>query len=755
MVINMKKKILSLFFCVAMVMSLSAGLGITVAATEASTEVTNITGLQHAVNEGGEVKLGNDIDLTTTITVPTGKTVTLDLNGHVLNAGNIATSNPTSNLKSVIYNQGTLTIKDSNPEAAHEQTGLTGITGGVLTGGKGYDNYGGGIYNTGTLNMTGGTIYGNTASYMGGGVYNVGTFTVTGGVICGNTAGNFGGGVGNVGTFTMTGGAISGNTVTNGYGGGVLAGITGTFTVGGTARIVDNTAGGATSNVHEQNSGSIALVTISSDIPLATGASIGISFYSASFPYKLSTNGKANDVKYFFSDASENYHIAYNETGYLEMLKGAASFNVTFDVQGHGTAPDTQTVNSGEKVQKPADPTANGYTFGGWYKEAACTNAWTFETDTVTANTTLYAKWTATLTVPTAADFSYSSTTGTIAAAGEKNLGTVTTYYKVNDTWTTTKPTTAGTYEVGVVTTGGETYAEIGSAAKPFTDSSWTYTVSSKKKHSSSSAKVTYTVTAPSSVKNGSVTVSPKSSTAGETVTLTVTPDKGYTLETLTVTDENDGEVALTKVDDTTYTFTMPNGNVTVAETFKAVETETETETESVDFVDISESDYFCDAVEWAAKNGITSGTDSTHFAPSAITTRAQMVTFLYRAAGSPDVTVSDKFADVDEDSYYAKAVAWAVENGIALGTSETEFSPDAVCTRAHGVTFLFRAAKVSTSGEPEFSDVAADAYYAEAVKWATDNDITNGIGDGMFGSDNDCTRGQIVTFLYRAYANK
>ena len=156
-------------------------------------------------------------------------------------------------------------------------------------------------------------------------------------------------------------------------------------------------------------------------------------------------------------------------------------------------------------------------------------------------------------------------------------------------------------------------------------------------------------------------------------------------------------------------------------------------------------------AVLWAAEKGVTSGADALHFSPNAPCTRAQIVTFLWRAAGSPEPKTMSSFADVPADAFYAKAVAWAVENGITGGTGEGMFSPDATCTRAQSVTFLYRASgSPAVSDKAEFSDVSTTAFYADAVAWAAKKGITTGIGGGLFGSGNDCTRGQIVTFLWR-----
>ena len=258
-----------------------------------------------------------------------------------------------------------------------------------------------------------------------------------------------------------------------------------------------------------------------------------------------------------------------------------------------------------------------------------------------------------------------------------------------------------------------------------------------------------YPVETPDKTENGTITVSPKNAAGGTTVTVTVKPNDGYVLETLTVTDKNGDELKLTDKGNGKYTFTMPGSKVEVKVTFM--------EDNSVlnFFYDVPNDAFFYEAVKWAVKSGVTNGLTETMFGPYEPCTRAQIVTFLWRAAGSPEPKAMSSFADVPAGSYYAKAVAWAIENGITTGTGDGKFSPDATCTRAQAVTFLFRISKTSADGTPAFSDVATDAYYAEAVKWATDNGITNGISGGLFGPDNDCTRAQIVTFLWRLYASK
>ena len=256
----------------------------------------------------------------------------------------------------------------------------------------------------------------------------------------------------------------------------------------------------------------------------------------------------------------------------------------------------------------------------------------------------------------------------------------------------------------------------------------------------------TYPITV-KSAKNGDVTASHKTASKGPTVILTVDPDKGYVLDSLTVLDVKDKEIKLTEKNGK-YTFTMPDSKVTVEASFKE-----EFPDLPNPFSDLAPSDFCYDAVMWAVGRDITGGIGNDTFGPNLPCTRAQAVTFLWRAAGSPEPeTRAMPFTDVPVGSYYYNAVLWAIENGITEGTSDTTFSPDATCSRAQIVTFLWRAGgSPAASGNSAFTDVASDAYYAAAVIWAEKNDITGGIGGGLFGSNNDCTRGQIVTFIYRS----
>ena len=243
---------------------------------------------------------------------------------------------------------------------------------------------------------------------------------------------------------------------------------------------------------------------------------------------------------------------------------------------------------------------------------------------------------------------------------------------------------------------------------------------------------------------NGEVTANRRTASEGSTVTLTVTPDEGYQLADLTVTDRNGKEIPLDRQEDGRYTFTMPGSTVTVEASFVPAADQP--------FVDVPASAYYYDAVNWAVSSGITNGTTETTFSPNNACTRAQMVTFLWRSAGSPQPESGvNPFTDVADTAYYYDAVLWAVEQGITNGTTATTFSPNATVTRGQTVAFLWRYAGSPEAGGSSFTDVAADAYYATAVAWAAEEGITSGTTATTFNPHDPCTRAQIVTFLYRA----
>ena len=263
-----------------------------------------------------------------------------------------------------------------------------------------------------------------------------------------------------------------------------------------------------------------------------------------------------------------------------------------------------------------------------------------------------------------------------------------------------------------------------------------------------------YAVTVPDKTENGSLSVSSKNAKKGSDVTVTATPDKGYEVDDIVAKDAKGNKLTLKDNGDGTYTFTMPASKVTVTATFAEKKADEPVAPEKL-FADVSAEEYYYEAVKWASENGVTGGIGENLFGANLPCTRAQIVTFLWRAAGSPEPKGMSGFVDVSADAYYAKAVAWAVEEGIVSGTSATTFNPDAVCTRAQSVAFLYRAFGEKVNKAAGFSDVSADAYYADAVAWAVENGVASGIGGGLFAPDQDCARGQIVAFLYRAYQNK
>ena len=351
--------------------------------------------------------------------------------------------------------------------------------------------------------------------------------------------------------------------------------------------------------------------------------------------------------------------------------KWVRTYTVTFETSG-GSAVAPVTVDAGSTVTKPADPTKSGYTFGGWYKDSTLQTPWDFANGTVTADTTLYAKWTANPPAPS------------------------------------------------------------------YDDPDPTYAVSTP------------------AAENGSVTVSPKNASAGSTVTITVKPDSGYVLETISATDRNGNDLKLTDRGNGKYTFTMPGSRVEVKVTFM--------EDNSVlnFFYDVPNGAYYYDAVKWAVDNGITGGVGNSLFAPNQPCTRGQIVTFLWRAAGSPVVNYAMNMTDVAEDAYYGEAVRWALSEGITTGIGDTAFGPDAACTRAQAVAFLFRYAVASGMDAVTLADLIsgfADAasvpgYAVSAMNWALSQGIMQGSGTQLL-SGNTCTRAQSVTFLYRANQGK
>ena len=389
----------------------------------------------------------------------------------------------------------------------------------------------------------------------------------------------------------------------------------------------------------------------------------------------------------------------------------------------------------------PTDVTRTGYTFKGWYDNEGLTGSpVTAISNTETGNKEYWAKW------------EINQYTITYDLGGGTVEGNPDTYTVEMDTFTLKNPTRPGYTFTGWSGTGldGENNMTVtipkGSTGERRYTAHWRYN------GGSSGGSSSYPITVPSKTENGTVTVSPKSASAGSTVTITVKPDSGYVLETISVTDKNGNDLKLTDKGGGKYTFTMPASKVEVKATFM--------EDNSVlnFFYDVPNDAYYYEAIKWAAENGVTGGVGNSLFAPNQPCTRAQIVTFLWRAAGSPVVNYLMPFTDVDEGAYYAEAVRWAASTGIVTGLTETTFGTDSVCTRAQAAAMIYRCAQAQGKGftgawmfHLPFTDVPEWAY--ESVAWCYMNSVTTGVSETSFAPGNDCTRAQIVTFLWRAFS--
>ena len=496
-----------------------------------------------------------------------------------------------------------------------------------------------------------------------------------------------------------------------------------------------------------------------------------------------------------YVDGNGNSTARYDKTENCTLYaiwSDAPLCTVTFDPNGGILAgKNTSEQRSNDSIQyKPDDPTREGHFFLGWYQDSACTQRWDFD-DWVTGNMTLYAGWRIlnyTIYFDTAGGSAIGhitqdyGTTITAPAAPTKNgytfigwepelpatmpakVMTVTAQWRINqytisynlnngtatgnpdsytvesDAITLNTPTRPGYTFTGWSGTGltGENNLTVtipkGSTGDRSYTAHWRY-------NGGGSSYSYYTIKATAGT-GGSISPSGNVSVReGRDQTFTITPDKGYAVANVKIDGKSIGAVK-------SYTFE----NVRRTHTIEVIFMKANGNPQTGVFVDVATGSYYEDAVDWAVENGITQGTDDTHFSPDGICTRAQAVTFLWRAAGSPEPKTSTMpFTDVNAGSYYYDAVLWAVENGITKGTSDTTFSPDATCSRAQIVAFLWRSEKSPAAGTANpFADVKSTAYYADAVLWAVKEDITKGTTNTTFSPDADCTRAQIVTFLWR-----
>lgn len=880
----MKRKLWTLLLALGAALALCAGAN--------ATDFTGWTALMDAHSgqalADGNYYLNNDVTISQTITV--SGTVTLDLNGHVLQYKNDSTKGSVIKVES----GGQLTIEDSNTSnlshkfnpngklwVLDETNGTETVYGGVITGGTGYPyqlystvNCGGGVYIApgGQLTMTGGNIIGCSAEY-GGGVCiypkrdgEQGQFSMSGGSIIGCSA-ESGGGVCAFGKFQMSGQAVirsctagrtsfncgggvyvdgsfemSGEAIIEGcqaiseyaYGGGVFVNSSRSFVMsekakiegcqaisnssksskGGGVHLANNTkftlSGSAviqnctatnSANPGEAYGGGVSAACVK-EITLADSARIaGCTAANGSGLYitgslaspdaygKLYANGGSVDGDVVLGDKDKNDGpctitgsggTVFNgkvtvtpgstiESGTFNgevinngtisggtfsgtvingedgtIAEGVSipnlKFIVTFDNEGTRT---TAIIDNGVKLTAPAAPTKEGYRFGGWYYDNSGSKAkWNFDTDTVTRAMTLTAKWVQTYTV-----------------AFDTNGGSAVAPVTVDAGSTATKPadpmksgyTFGGWYKDSTLQTPWDFANDTVTAATTLY-AKWT---ANPPAPSYDDSDPTYAVSTPAA-ENGKIAVSPKNASAGSTVTITVKPDSGYVLETISATDRNGNDLKLTDKGNGKYTFTMPGSRVEVKVTFM--------EDNSVlnFFYDVPNGAYYYDAVKWAVDNGITGGVGNSLFAPNQPCTRGQIVTFLWRAAGSPVVNYAMNMTDVAEDAYYGEAVRWALSEGITTGIGDITFGPDAACTRAQAVAFLFRYAVASGMDAVTLADLIsgfADAasvpgYAVSAMNWALSQGIMQGSGTQLL-SGNTCTRAQIVTFLYRANQGK
>ena len=812
----MKKRVLSCLMALALCMTL---LPTAALAEGKETEVTTADALATALNgDATIIKLTANIEISTmlkvnrTVTLDlndhvlkmtgTGRVIEVESGGNLT----LTDSTPNATYKFGIDESTKLWILD-------ETSGTNTVNGGVITGGNTGGNTGGGvrIVSGGAFTMTGGNIVGCTAG-AGGGVDVRGTFTMTGGSIAGCVATNGSGGgvfVEDGGTFAMTGGSVAGCTAvsrnmrgggicnagtttlsgsakiqnchvqTDGYGGGVFSASRKNLTVNhveitgctrgkipdamhfkngtvsggifdGEVTNQGGTISGGTFNSRVVNEGNIENGMFNGEVVNQSNCTIKDGTFKntvdnfgtiggGTFTETSTVNNEGTIEKGEFSGKVENQTGGtigggmFSGTVTNNGTISGGTFAVTFDTNGGSIVP-VENVLNGQKATKPTNPTKTGYTFDGWYTEETCTHPYDFATSVQNA-LTLYAKWTInqyTITFKPEngdKDTTITQDYGTPVTAPANPTRTGYTFAGWNREIPATMPAENMTVTARWTAVGSGSSGSSGGSSREDREPS-------------------YAVSTPGKTENGTVSVNPKNAGQGDRVTLTVKPDPGHVLETLTVLDSKGRELALMNQGGGKFTFTMPNGQVEVRAVFAA-------EVKTAPFRDVPADAYYYDAVKWAAEKGITTGQANGLFGSDQSCTRAQIITFLWRAAGSPVVNYAMEMGDVSADAYYAEAVRWAVSRGITSGTGGGAFSPDDACTRAQAVTLLARALSAKAGSAANFTDVPADAYYAQAVSWAVENGITTGVGGGRFDPNATCTRAQIATFLYRLYLSR
>ena len=706
----------------------------------------------NAAQTGDPVVLKQDV--TESVTVPAGKDITLDLAGK-----NIQSNDATS--KNAVTVEGKLTVKDSTATAAPEVNGDTvTYTSGKITGANlGLCAINGGeiILESGSVESTGNMGVYAQGNFTPGGAAQNSKITVKGGYILAQECAAFA--QGNGATLDIQGGVLQAkdNAVISGNGtkndkkdcGDTTINISGGTMIGGI-----QTPNFIACGVYHPQQGTLNIT--GGKFQITNGVGVLVRAGSAKITggeiiTTGSVNGKVGD-----SQIIEGcFGVVYDTVSKYPGAAAADKITVGGDakiVTDDGNAPI--------KMRRPDDSTDNkigvtGGTFSAPVEKEYLENLnaelntgkgdapYSYYTDVDAAKEAAKKLGGGTVT-----DLNAASTTKFTVTLKFEDGATADQTLSVaeNGTLVLPTPTREGRWAFVHWTDGTKTYA-AGDAYTVTGNATltavWHYTSSG---NSSSSSNPSYAVSVPSRVANGSVSVTPSSASKGTTVTITVKPNDGYELDKLTVTDKDGNRLSLSDKGNGKYTFTMPSGKVSVDASFAATQT-------AASFRDVKQGDYFYDAVQWAVEKGITAGTSANTFSPNASCTRAQMVTFLWRAAGSPaPKSTTNPFRDVRSTDYYYDAVLWAVENGITSGTGADTFAPNATVTRGQTVTFLYRAAgSPAVGGNAGFSDVNANDYYNSAVAWAAENNITGGTGNGKFSPKADCTRGQIVTLLYRA----